>query len=217
MKQIILLLTLAVSLFSGCQNKDSIIMEAEGTVNDYAGEGNCRFVLELDNGSTIQPLYYPENFIFLQGQRIFVRYKELPDNIPVCDHGVPVDILYIEELGCAPYINLNSDNYDSLAWDPLYLNEAVVDDNHLKINVSYGGGCKRHTIDLAMIHGHNADSEEIPLFEIRHNANGDMCEAYITKDVCFDLTELIIQDIYEFIVFANQGGEDNFLMTFKIE
>jgi len=216
-KQITTLITIAFLLFTGCHNQDSFIQESEGIVFDYAGEENCRFVLELDNGVAIQPLYYPENFIFLDGQRIFVRYKELSDNIPVCDQGVPADILYIEELGCAPWIDLFPHNYDSLSWDPVYINEAVVDDNHLEINLSYGGGCRRHTIDLARIHSLNPDSGEIPLFEIRHNANGDMCEAYITKDVCFDLTKLKIQGIDEFTLFANQGGEENYLMTFKIE
>src|SRR5665811_2070552 len=174
MKQIILILFLFAIVLSGCEKENNEIkLEATGVVVDYAGAGNCGFVIELDNGSRIQPLYYPEGFTFSNGQRILVEYTELPNIVPACDRGIATDIKYVEELSCAPYVDLYFENYDSLARDPVYLHEAFVDGDCLYIKLSYSGGCQEHTIDLARMHLWYTGSTNITSFEIRHDANGD--------------------------------------------
>lgn len=75
-------------------------------VVDYAGAGNCGIVIKLENGNRIQPMSYPEGFTFTQGQRVFVEYIELDNVVPSCDRGVPAEIVVIEELSCAPYVDL---------------------------------------------------------------------------------------------------------------
>lgn len=217
MKHIFLYIALSLITLTGCLKNETVILEATGIVSDLSGQDNCRFIIELDNGKCIQPLYYPENFIFIEGQRIFIEYKEIPDIISTCDQGVAADIIYIEELGCSPYIDLYTNNYDSLASDPLYINEAFIEENFLKISISYSGGCRNHIINLTRIHNENNSHEDIPQFEIRHNSNGDMCEAFITKNICFDITDLINEGVEEFSVFADQEGEENYFMIFKID
>lgn len=202
MKRTGLLFTLIVLLLTACQEDDKITLMETGIVVDYAGAGNCGFVIELDNGNHIQPLYFPDGFVFANGQRVLVEYTELPNVIPTCDRGAASDITYIEELSCAPYVDLYFSNYDSLARDPIYLHEAFVDGDCLQIKLSYGGGCEEHTIDLARMHPWVASSTNIPTFEIRHNANGDMCEAYFTKELRFDLTQLKLEGKTEFVLTA---------------
>jgi hypothetical protein len=141
MKRIIFLFALSVIFNTACQNDDEIVLEEVGIMVDYAGAGNCGFVIELENGARIQPLYFPEGFTFAQGQRIHVQYVELTSIISPCDRGTPVEIVFIEELNCAPYIDLYFSNYDSLARDPIYLHEAFVDGDCLQIKLSYSGGC----------------------------------------------------------------------------
>jgi hypothetical protein len=187
-----------------------------GTVIDYAGAGNCGFVIELDNGNRIQPLYFPDGFIFANGQRVLVEYTELPNVIPTCDRGAASDIIYIEELSCAPYVDLYFSNYDSLARDPIYLHEAFVDGNCLQIKLSYGGGCEEHIIDLARMHPWVASSTNIPTFEIRHNSNGDMCEAYFTRELRFDLTELKQEGKTEFVLTAKLAGGEIYNEIFEL-
>jgi hypothetical protein len=202
MKRIFLLFAFSVIFITACQNDEEIILEEIGLVVDYAGAGNCGFVIELENGARIQPLYYPEGFTFSQGQRVHVQYVELNNVISPCDRGIPVEIVLIEELNCAPYVDLYFSNYDSLARDPIYLQEAFVDGDCLQIKISYSGGCKQHTIDLARMHPWTASSSKVPTFEIRHNANNDMCEAYFTKELRFDLTSLRLEGKKEFVLTA---------------
>ena len=202
MKRIFLLFALSVILTTSCQNDDEIVLDEIGIVVDYAGAGNCSFVIELENGSRIQPMYYPDGFTFAQGQRIRVQYIELGTVISPCQRGTPVEIVFIEELNCAPYIDLYFSNYDSLARDPVFIHEAFMDGDCLQIKLSYSGGCKTHTIDLARMHPWTASSSAVPTFEIRHNANGDMCEAYFTKELRFDLSSLRLEGKKEFVLTA---------------
>jgi hypothetical protein len=205
MKQFIhlLLLTVFVLSFSSCNNSDDEIkLDDTGMVIDYAGSGNCGFVIELDNGTRILPLYYPDGFTFAQGQRVHVEYVELSTTVSSCDRGVPAEVVFIEELNCASYVDLYFSNYDSLARDPVFLHEAFVDEDCLQIKISYSGGCKEHTIDLARMHPWIPGSSTVPVFEIRHNANDDMCEAYFTREFRFDLSPLKAEGIKEFVLTA---------------
>lgn len=205
MKRIIFLFAIFSIVFAACENDDDEIrLEEVGIVVDYAGAGNCGFVIELENGARIQPLYYPEGFTFSQGQRIHVEYIELPNVLPSCDRGTPAEIVFIEELNCAPYVDLYFSNYDSLSRDPVYIHEAFVDGDCLQIKISYSGGCEEHTLDLARMHPWTASSSTVPTFEIRHNANGDMCEAWFTKELRYDLTQL------------KQEGKKEFVLTAKL-
>ena len=205
MKQFIhlFLLTVIVLALASCNNSDDEIkLDDTGMVIDYAGSGNCGFVIELDNGNRILPLYYPEGFTFAQGQRVHVEYVELSTTVSSCDRGIPADVVFIEELNCTSYVDLYFSNYDSLARDPIYLHEAFVDENCLQIKISYSGGCKQHTIDLARMHPWIPGSSTVPVFEIRHNGNGDMCEAYFTREFRFDLSPLKAEGIKEFVLTA---------------
>jgi hypothetical protein len=202
MKRILFFFAFFAITITSCQNDEEIKLSETGMVVDYAGAGNCGFVIELENGSRIQPLYFPDGFTFSQGQRVQVEYVELTNVVSPCDRGVPAEIVQIEELNCAPYVDLYFSNYDSLARDPIYLHEAFVDGDCLQIKISYSGGCKEHTIDLARMHPWTASSSTVPTFEIRHNANGDMCEAYFTQELRFDLTPLKMEGKKEFVLTA---------------
>ena len=216
MKRIIFLFAVFMISFTSCQNDEETKLEDVGIVLDYAGAGNCGFIIELENGNRIQPLYYPEGFTFSQGQRVHVAYVELNNVVPSCDRGTPAEIVFVEELNCAPYIDLYFSNYDSLARDPIYLHEAFVDGDCLQIKLSYSGGCKEHTIDLALMHPWTASSSTVPTFEIRHNANNDMCEAYFTKELRFDLTPLKLEGKKEFVLTAKLTNGEDYNKLFEV-
>ena len=216
MKRTIYLILLSIVFFTSCNKDDEITLQDTGTVIDYAGAGNCGIVIELDNGNRIQPMYFPDGFTFTDGQRVLVEYTELPNIISPCDRGIASDITYVEELSCAPYVDLYFDNYDSLARDPIYLQDAFVDGNCLQIELSYSGGCEEHTIDLALMHPWINGSTSIPTFEIRHNANGDMCNALFTKQLRFDLTPLILQGKKEFVLTAKLVSGEMYNKVFEI-
>ena len=203
MKRIIILFVLFLIVLTGClKDDDEVLFQDTGIVVDYAGAGNCGFVIELENGGRIQPMYFPEGFTFSEGQRVLVEYVELNNIVSTCSRGVASDIKYIEELNCAPFVDLYFSNYDSLARDPIFIHEAFVDGNCLQIKLSYSGGCEEHTIDLAYMHPWVASSSNVPTFEIRHDANGDMCEAFFTREFRFDLTPLVMDGKTEFVLTA---------------
>ncbi len=217
MKRLFVLLSLFFVVLSACQDDiEPILQQEAGTVVDYAGAGNCGFIIELDNGNRIQPLFYPKEFTFTNGQRVLVEYAELENVINGCDRGVACEIKYAEELSCTPYVDLYFENYDSLARDPVYLHEAYVDGNCLYFRLSYSGGCQEHTIDLARMHPWTASSTTIPTFEIRHNSNDDLCEAYFTKEFRYDLTPLLLEGKKEFVLTAKLVNDEIYNKIFDL-
>lgn len=95
--------------------------------------------------------------------------------------------------------------------DKYALSSAKIEKDALRLNISYSGGCKEHVFEIIW-NGFFLESNppQVDLFLV-HNANGDRCEAYITKkDLQFDLspikrgaldqyqTEELIINIYDF-------------------
>jgi hypothetical protein len=217
MKRLLVIVSVILFVLTSCEKEDDFTFIESGTVVDYAGAGSCGFVIELDNGNRIQPLYYPEDFTFAHGQRVLVEYLELNQVNNNCDRGVPCEVAYIEELACAPYVDLYFNNYDSLARDPVHIREAYVDGQCLYIKLSYSGGCQEHTIDLARMHPWTASNSTIPTFEIRHNSNGDLCEAWFTREFRFDLTPLILAGKTEFVLTAKLLNDEVYNQIFDID
>lgn len=218
MKKIFLIFILFAVVLSGCQEKDEISFQETGVVINYAGTDHCSFIIELDNGTKIQPLHYPEEFEFVQGQRVLVDYVKLPNVIPSCDKGIACDILNVEELSCgAPLTDLYAHNYDSLANDPVHLHEAFIEGDCLHLKLSFSGGCRNHIIKLARIHEMYQDESEIPVLEIRHDAKNDMCEAWLTQEIQFDLVPLKEEGITRFYLKALLTSGETFNELIEIE
>ncbi len=97
-------------------------------------------------------------------------------------------VIVSETSNCPKYVELNYSNYSSLSTDPISIISAKVDGDCLKLTLQYGGGCKEHQVDLALIQPEcGTPPLPPPTFEIRHNANGDACKALVTKEYSFDL------------------------------
>lgn len=73
--------------------------------------------------------------------------------------------------------------------DPFSLNEVALEGRELTVNVSYGGGCAEHQFTLvwpdAILTIHPAQFD----IYLVHDANGDMCEAYPSEILVFNLSE----------------------------
>lgn len=74
--------------------------------------------------------------------------------------------------------------------DALAVNSAVIENNELVVSVSYSGGCASHLIELYAYTGILKSNPPQMNLVLSHNANNDMCEAYITKTIRFDLTKI---------------------------
>ena len=74
--------------------------------------------------------------------------------------------------------------------DRYVLNTATVTGDTLTINVSYGGGCSTHQFTLV---ASESFLESFPVqlrISVAHNANDDLCRAWLTEDYHFDLTPI---------------------------
>ena len=60
----------------------------------------------------------------------------------------------------------------------------------MRVTVQYGGGCARHEFRVVASHVFMESHPVQSAIAIRHNANGDMCRALLTRDLRFDLSAL---------------------------
>jgi hypothetical protein len=76
---------------------------------------------------------------------------------------------------------------ESMPVDALTITAATIDGDTLTLVVNHGGGCERH--DYAL-YGCSATIKTNPLgvdMRLSHNANGDMCDAFLTDTLRFSL------------------------------
>ncbi len=118
-------------------------------------------------------------------QLLYLKFLALIFALVACtDH-----IIVSETTDCPKYVELNFSNYNSLNTDPISIISAKVDGDCLKLTLQYGGGCKEHQVDLALIQPEcGTPPLPPPTFEIRHNANGDVCKALVTKEYSFNIS-----------------------------
>ena len=86
--------------------------------------------------------------------------------------------------------NLDNIHARMFGTDAYVLNSAEVTGDILTVNVSYSGGCEPHGFTISG-QGSFLGPPPVPinLFLI-HNANGDLCQEWITEDHEFDLTPI---------------------------
>ncbi|HKJ43126.1 MAG TPA: NigD-like C-terminal domain-containing protein [Sunxiuqinia sp.] len=130
-----------------------------------------------------------------------------------CEEKVPIS--NSSQFGNAPtdYVILNASNYDSLQNDPVKINEVHIEKDTLIINLSYSGGCEDHIIDLArLMPWCGTPPLPPPTFEIRHNSKGDLCEAWITQTLKYDISPLQdeLESPVQIIFQAREYNDDYF-------
>lgn len=74
--------------------------------------------------------------------------------------------------------------------DMLTVNSASIEKDELLLSVSYSGGCANHFIELYSYTGILKSNPPQMNLVLSHNANKEMCEAYITKSFRFNLNAL---------------------------
>jgi heat shock protein HslJ len=74
--------------------------------------------------------------------------------------------------------------------DPFTVAASRIVGDELRLTVQYGGGCADHEFALIGPLTLEGDDPTPVTLYLHHNANGDMCKAYITKEITFDLRPL---------------------------
>jgi hypothetical protein len=112
---LLLLSLILLGTVTSCQKNEIPQPNACGTlatIRDLRGLDGCGFVLELENGERLEPVYdygfcgtppLPAPTIdkvnFADGKRVSIAYKVLPDRGSICMTGKVVEITCISEAG----------------------------------------------------------------------------------------------------------------------
>ncbi len=82
-------------------------------------------------------------------------------------------------------------NTSAIQIDQFDLNSFRIDGDDAILSVSYGGGCRDHYFSLYMSPATFMESDPVQAnLYLRHLGNDDMCEAYITEELRFDLSPI---------------------------
>ncbi len=206
-KHFVILILASVFLnFSSCEDNPVIIKnEVKGIVRDYTGLDGCGFIIELINGDKLEPVEInDENFVLMDGQRVILTYTEL-SNMSICMVGKTVRIDSIRELECKD-LNPYSAKLPS---DPFSLDTLGINGDCLGLALHYSGGCHEHDFSLTILPTmKNTSKGMLPVLALCHNANGDLCEAWIGDHVSFDISSLQNSNAHstKFILVLNYEG-----------
>lgn len=164
-----------------------------GNIRDYTGLDGCGFVIELTNGQVLEPLFVDDStFVFENGKPITLSYQEETGYGSICMVGKIVRITCIAELCSTPIqdfgIFFNPEDYPQ---DGFAISNVEIVGNCISITVNYSGGCEDHEFSLGVVWPEcGTPPVPPPVLFLCHNANNDMCEAYLTETLTFDLSLL---------------------------
>jgi hypothetical protein len=115
---------------------------------------------------------------------------------------IPFEVICTSDCDSLKVVRITDQPRAAIEQDAFRLNSARLRQDVLTLNLSHSGGCKHH--DYALYMSPSAFAESSPVqasLYLQHNGNDDMCEAYITTDVSFNIKPLI--DLYR-----RQYGKD---------
>ena len=85
---------------------------------------------------------------------------------------------------------INAEQYESAPYNPLNINSLEINDSCLKINFS-SSGCSGETWELKLIDSEDILESNPPQRNLRLSLkNEELCEAYITNELTFDISSL---------------------------
>ncbi len=166
------------------------------TIGNIEGDSNA-YIIVTDEGTRLFPsaTAVPE-YGFENGDRMFVNFTILADG----EEGTGIDH-YIKlngysEILTKGIIEYNPENADSIGNDALWFSKPDEDvwiaNNYLNVNFVYEGApWITHYINLVYDVDNLTTENGTPIFEIKHNKNGDTyTEPPLRGFVSFDLNEL---------------------------
>ena len=85
---------------------------------------------------------------------------------------------------------LQESEWDSLSMDMFQIDTAYLEGDSLRFTISYSGGCRDHGFILWKLPPSALYPQDYVELLLEHEANGDMCEAWITEELSFSLIPL---------------------------
>ncbi len=182
---------LLVSL--SCDDKSRSLGSFGIDIATVISEGDNTYSLLLDNGKYLWPAATAIPYTPSHGQRVFLNYTILSEEMGGYDHYVRVNEMW--NILTKKAIELNAQNADSIGNDPVKANAMWVGGDYLNVSFMFNyGGMQPHAINLVNNQLEpGSDSKTINL-EFRHNAYYSHSSKLYEGFVCFDLRPLRVEN-----------------------
>lgn len=102
----------------------------------------------------------------------------------------------IYDTNCLNVISIAFGDTVNFPLDVYQIDTALLINNTLNIKVSYSGGCENHNFKL-YTEGNFCGTPPCNInLKLSHNSNGDLCNAYLSEELCFDISTYISPETY---------------------
>ncbi len=164
----------------------------------WAGNGEVKISVteqRRKNNFTLNTLLEPRKFTFDDFTVELKALNPLPrSNRQIKPDEYSVDLIIKPaasiSVGTSSIKLIEGSNTNLIKRDPLNVNSVSLNKDEIKFNVSYSGGCKEHVVELYSFKEIQKTNPAQVTLLLSHNSNGDMCEAYLSKTVSFNLYNL---------------------------
>ncbi|NQV71590.1 hypothetical protein HQ496_00605 [bacterium] len=144
----------------------------------------------------------------IEGGRLWSKVRLFALIVGVCALFTACDSESLQEDSNATRVQFvhQWDGPTPVAKDAVDLNSAQFSGDKLSLSVSYSGGCSEHSFTLY------SSSVNIQIYPpvvttwLVHDGNGDLCEAYLTETIEFDVKDLIADYSSLFFVHVVPAG-----------
>ncbi len=155
--------------------------------------------------------YHPVNLSVdfqIPDLQVQVKYEKDPEEFRCGRGGTLVESIRITEIRkeAPDVVLLSEDKGDRYFMDPFRMDSAYVDGDFLMLQVSYSGGCRDHDFNLWRLPPNALIPPPIEL-ALSHHANGDACEAWITRWLVYSLVSLRERGKHE-VTFLLRGSPE---------
>lgn len=158
--------------------------------------GNAEVVLKIRNKNfeknfILNSYLFPRTIVYDQYE--IELTKVLPERksqieLKQSDYSIQLKVFFNTNKALRKVHMIDSNLDWTISKDYLKVNSVSLDKNLLSFSLSYSGGCREHLIN---VFAYTSFAKSIPPqinLHISHNANNDLCEAYITRKMQFDLS-----------------------------
>ncbi|PKL82027.1 MAG: hypothetical protein CVV24_12220 [Ignavibacteriae bacterium HGW-Ignavibacteriae-3] len=162
----------------------------------WAGDGEVFLKVSANNSSqrytlhtNLDPREISVNGYVIQLVNLFPAPRS-DRRINQQDYNIDLRISKIDGSSARTVQLIDASNMWMISKDLLNVTDVTLEDDFLNFTVGYSGGCREHRIELFALKEIAKSNPAQVSVHLSHFANGDMCEAYITKKEQFDLTPL---------------------------
>lgn len=184
-----------VLMATKCSKEEVSTCDRIGIVKDYTGLDGCGLIIE-SKGEKFEPVSLPDGKSINNGDKISFSYTDF-DGAGICMVGKMVNITCLEILESKKDQKCDAFKYSydlqSVQNPPIALNSYNVKNGILTLNISFSG-CSDNKDQVLFISKAEMKSYP-PQRACVISFKAQACDAYLTADVCFDISELKYETI----------------------